>query len=108
MRGGGRTVEFAFEFGEDDGDCGGGAGGGGGEVHEAGARASEVRLFRVGRVDDRLRVGDAVDRREHAAHDAELLMHDLDERPEAVGRARGSRHDAVLRGVVLVLDSERL
>ena len=57
----------------------------------------------VRRVDERLRVGEIVQRRDQPVADADALVDDLDDRSQAVGRARGGGHDVVHRRVVQVI-----
>ena len=54
-------------------------------------------------IDDCLRVGDVVNGGNRAVHDADVLMHDFDERREAIGRARCGRHQVVLVVIIEVV-----
>src|SRR6185369_7981982 len=86
------TVQFTFEFGEDEADGLGGAGGGRNHVDRGGA--GTAKIF-VREVEDLLIVRIAVDRGHRAFLYTEALVDDLHDRREAVGSAGGVGNDVV-------------
>src|SRR5271166_2383391 len=81
-----RAVELAFELGQDEADRLGRAGGGGDHRQRGGASAVKVLVQRVER---RLVTGVGMDRRHEAVLDADGVVENLDDRRQAVRRARG-------------------
>src|SRR5687768_15227540 len=96
----GHAGEFAFQLGDDEGDRARGARLGGHDVLRGGA--SVARIGRRG-VEQLLRQGLRVDRREEPLLDAEPVIQYLRDRREAVRRARRVADDVVLVGVELLL-----
>lgn len=94
------TVELAVELGEHETDGLGRARGGGNHGKGRSARATEVLMVHV---EDLLVVGVGVNGVHEAALDAEVVVEDLGERREAVGRARGVGDDVHRGRVVDVL-----
>lgn len=89
-------VELSLELREHQGDGLGGPRRRRGQVAQGRARAAEVGLLRVERVDDGLRVGHVVDGRDAPSLDPEVFEHDFDQRSEAVRGAGGRRDDGVV------------
>ena len=54
-------------------------------------------------IDDALRIGNVMDRRDHSMLDAQIFVQHLHDRCETVGRARCGRDDAIFLGLVLVM-----
>ena len=101
------AVELALQLRQHLADGRGRAGGRRDHRQRRGARAPQVLVRQVEQV---LVVRVGVDRRHPALDDAELLVEDLGDRREAVGRARRVGDDVVLRRVVLLVvdaDDER-
>ncbi len=72
-----QAVQLALELGEDERNRSSAARAGGRQVDQAAARAAQVALLGVGRVHQRLRVGQVVHRGDAAVHNAQLLLDHL-------------------------------
>ncbi len=88
------AVELAVQFRQHEADRGGRAGLGRDHAHRRGTRAAQVLVIDVGQ---HLVVGVRMHRRHQAADHADLVVQRLDQRRQAVGRARRIRDDRVRR-----------
>ena len=96
----GVPVEPALQLREDQPDRGGRARGRRDQRHPGRPCPAQI-LVRC--VDDRLRVREVVERRDRAVADPDPLVQHLDDRRQAVRRARRCGHDRVSCGVVAVV-----
>src|SRR5690554_4556969 len=87
------AIQLAFQFRENLDNRGSGTGAGGNQRTATGPGPAQVL---VGRIDDGLGVGQAVDRGQGTVFDAQFLVDDLHYRRQAVGGAGGRRNDAVI------------
>ena len=98
-----QAVQLALQFRIDEADRGRGTGGRRNQRHQRGARPPQIL---VRRVDDRLRVGHVVDRRDDAVPDADLFMDHLHHRSETIGGAGSGGDDVMMARVVeMVVDA---